>query len=210
MNSGERWLNMIRFVCMIVLTIATIALPIVVCGRETSQEVVVQTELPPEVSVHIEVESEASEVEVSVPTEPEKVYYDCPLDHELQDYIEGLCDEYGLPMDMVIALISVESCFQANVISGTNDYGLMQINKINHEWLSTKYGITDFLDPYQNVLCGISILAQHYSKYQDVDKTLMAYNLGATGANRLWNEGVFETFYTQKVKEAMEVYTNEI
>ena len=82
-----------------------------------------------------------SEVETSAPTEPEKFYYDCPLDHDLQDYIRELCIENDVPMDLVIAMISVESSFRPNVVSGTSDYGLMQINKINHEWLSEEYGI---------------------------------------------------------------------
>lgn len=140
-------------------------------------------------------------------TEPEKIYYDCPLDHDLQDYIRDLCEENGVPMDLVIAQISVESSFRADVISGTDDYGLMQINAFNHEWLSEEYGITDFLDPYQNVYCGITILSQHYNRFQDIDKALMAYNLGAGGAEKMWNEGIYETTYSRKVREAMEVYS---
>ncbi len=144
------------------------------------------------------------------PTEVKKVYYDCPLDTELQDYIRKLCDENNVPMPLVIAMIECESSFRANAVSGTNDYGLMQINKGNHEWLSKEYGITDFLDPYQNVLCGIAILSQHYERFQDVDKALMAYNMGAGGAKRLWDEGVYETSYSKKIRAAMEGYINEI
>ena len=138
------------------------------------------------------------------------VYYDCPLSYELQDYIRELCEDNGVPMELVIAMIEVESSFRADVVSGTNDYGLMQINTVNHGWLSEEYGITDFLDPYQNVFCGITILAQHYNRFEDIDKALMAYNLGAAGAKRLWDKGIYETSYTQKIRTAMEVYENEI
>ena len=137
-------------------------------------------------------------------------YYDCPLDEDLQDYIRALCEKKGVPMSLIIAMIAVESSFKPNVISCTNDYGLMQINKINHEWLSEAYGITDFLDPYQNVFCGITVISQHYNRYDDVDKALMAYNLGANGAKRLWNKGTYETSYTKNIKSTMEVYENEI
>lgn len=137
-------------------------------------------------------------------------YYDCPLDDDLQDYIRELCDKKGVPMSLIIAMIEVESSFKANIISRTNDYGLMQINKINHEWLSEAYGITDFLDPYQNVFCGITVISQHYNRFKDVDKALMAYNLGANGAKRLWNKGTYETSYTRHIKRTMEVYENEI
>lgn len=135
-------------------------------------------------------------------------YYDCPLDNDLRDYIRELCDENNLPMSLVLAVIEKESSFRAGVVSKGGDYGLMQINTINHEWMSEKYGITDFLDPYQNVFCGITILSQHYAKYEDIDKALMAYNCGATGARRLWDEGIYSTSYTEKVKELMANYEN--
>lgn len=151
-----------------------------------------------------------SERAVVEPSEPTNIYYDCPLSYDLQDHIRNLCEINDLPMTLVIAIIELESSFRENVISRTNDYGLMQINKINHEWLSKEYGITDFLDPYQNVFCGITILSQHYIRFQDVDKALMAYNLGATGAKRLWNKGTYETSYTRRIKTTMEVYENEI
>lgn len=149
--------------------------------------------------------------ETNSPIEPiEQVYYDCPLDNDLQDYIREVCEVNNIPMSLVLAIISAESSFRPNVISKTNDYGLMQINVANHGWLSDEYGVTDFLDPYLNVFCGIQIYKKHYEKYGDVNKALMAYNLGATGAKRLWNEGIYETDYTQKILKIMEEYDNEI
>lgn len=138
------------------------------------------------------------------------VYYDVPLSFELQDYIRNLCDEKGVPMSLIMAIIEVESYFKPDLISGTNDYGLMQINTCNHEWLREKHGITDFLDPFQNVFCGITILAGHYDKFGDVDMALMAYNLGAGGAKKKWKNNVFETRYTEKVNSAWEGYKDEI
>ena len=114
-------------------------------------------------------------------------------------------------MSLVMAMIEVESGFKEDVISTTNDYGLMQINAVNHEWLSEKYEITDFLDPYQNVLCGIKIISEHLSKTGgDIPSALMRYNLGASGAKRLWDDGVYETQYTRKIMTAYERYRNEI
>lgn len=114
-------------------------------------------------------------------------------------------------MSLIIAMIEVESSFRANVISKSDDYGLMQINKINHEIMSEKYGITDFLDPYQNVFCGITIIAEHLEKTDgDIALALMRYNCGATGAKRLWDKGIYSTSYTEKIMTAMEGYDNEI
>lgn len=134
---------------------------------------------------------------------PTKTYYDCPLSKGLQDHIRTLCEEYDLPMDLVIAQIQVESNFRADVISPTNDYGLMQINKINHKRFREEYGVTNFLDPYQNVLCGIVIISENYSRFGDLDKALMAYNMGAAGAKKLWNKGIYSTSYVEKIRAAM-------
>lgn len=147
----------------------------------------------------------------SLPIEPlPEMYYDCPLDEELQDYIRKICESYDVPMSLVLAVISVESSFRADAISKTGDYGLMQINVVNHEWLAEEYGITDFLDPCQNVFCGVAMLSQHLDRYGDETKALMAYHHGATGAKRLWDKGVYATEYTNRILELKEKYDNEI
>ena len=162
-------------------------------------------------TVETEVVTTVIPEETSSPVEPiEQVYYDCPLDDDLQDYIREVCEINDIPMSLVLAIISAESSFRQNIISKTNDYGLMQINVVNHSWLSEEYGVTDFLDPYSNVFCGIQIYLKHYERYGDVNKALMAYNLGATGAKRLWDKGIYGTDYTQKILKIMEEYDNEI
>ena len=164
-----------------------------------------QTTVDPTVSIPDKIVSAVHPV--TEPTEPPVQYYDVPLSEDLQDYIRTLCEENDVPMSLIIAMIEVESSFRPNVISGTSDYGLMQINKINHEWLTEEYGITDFLDPYQNVLCGITIIAGHLEKTDgDIALALMRYNCGATGARRLWDKGIYSTSYTEKILAAMEVY----
>ena len=164
----------------------------------------IDSEVTPETQVYEIVSQETSSDYILL-------YYDCPLDYELQDYIRTVCKKECVPMSLVMAMIEVESGFKENVISTTNDYGLMQINAVNHEWLSEKYEITDFLDPYQNVLCGIKIISEHLSKTGgDIPTALMRYNLGASGAKRLWDDGVYETQYTRKIMTAYERYRNEI
>lgn len=145
-----------------------------------------------------------------IDTEPVTVYFDIPLSKELQDYIRNLCDEYGVPIELVIAIIDVESTFRADVVSKTNDYGLMQINKCNHEWLTDKLGVTDFLDPYQNIYSGVHILSSHLEVTNgDIELALMRYNNGATGAKKLWDKGIYSTAYTQKIMTVYESYKEE-
>lgn len=134
------------------------------------------------------------------------------LDEELQEFIYCLSYGYNIDYAFVMGLIEAESTYQVDVVSSTNDYGLMQINTVNHEWLKEKLGVTDFLDPYQNTRSGIYILRNLFEKYEDPEKVLMAYNMGETGAKRLWDKGIYETEYTNKViKNVMEIknYINE-
>lgn len=141
-------------------------------------------------------------------TEPKKPYYfDVPLSDEIQDYIREKCEEYDVAMELVIAMIEHESSFRADVISKTNDYGYMQINTINHEWLSETLGVTNFLDPYENILCGIYIISGHLEKTDgNIELALMRYNCGATGARRLWEQGIYSTSYSRSIMTLYESY----
>lgn len=127
------------------------------------------------------------------------VYFDCPLSEQTQDYIFELCEEEDIPPSLVIAVIDHESRFDEKAISSTSDYGLMQINECNHEWLSETYGITDFLDPKQNILCGVKILSNLYHKYDNPHDVAMAYNMGEYGAATARENGTTSTPYSEDV-----------
>ncbi len=106
--------------------------------------------------------------------------------------------------------MSCESNFTASAVSPTNDYGLMQINQVNHDELTQILGVTDFLDPYQNIRAGCFTLRKLFEKYQDPNLVLMAYNLGETGAANLWKQGVYSTSYTDKIITLQKQYTLEL
>ena len=135
---------------------------------------------------------------------------DVPMNEELQEFIYCLSYGYNIEFPFVMALIELESSFVPNAIGKTNDYGLMQINTCNHEWLSEKLGITDFLDPHQNIRSGMYILRYLFEKYEDPAKVLMAYNMGETGAARLWEQGIFETNYSKRIMKTAAEYTQQI
>nr|DAQ32534.1 MAG TPA: hypothetical protein [Caudoviricetes sp.] len=147
----------------------------------------------------------AEEVKVVEPEET-TVYFDCPLSEDLQDYIFILCEEEDIPPSLVIAVIDHESEFESDAISATYDYGLMQINECNHEWLSETYGITDFLDPRQNILAGVKILGQLYRKYDNPHDIAMAYNMGESGAEDAWENGITSTSYSEDVVQKWYMY----
>jgi hypothetical protein len=135
---------------------------------------------------------------------------DCGMDEELQEFVYYLSAGYNIDFTLAMAVIQHESSFRSDVVSTTNDYGLMQINKMNHQYLTDTIGITDFLDPYQNVRGGMFILRKLFERYQDTDLVLMCYNMGEDGAKRLWNNGIFETDYTQDILKIQQQYNKQI
>lgn len=139
--------------------------------------------------------------EISLDWEPDGVFTPITdeMDTDLQEFVYYLCKGYNLDFTLVMALIKQESHFDPSVISATNDYGLMQINRMNHQWLTDALGVSDFTDPYQNVRAGTFILRKLFESYQNTNMVLMAYNMGEAGAARLWKNGVYNTNYTDKV-----------
>lgn len=59
-------------------------------------------------------------------------YFDVPLSHSLQRYIYEICADENVPVTLVYAMIEHESQFNPEIVSKTDDYGLMQINEVNH------------------------------------------------------------------------------
>lgn len=150
---------------------------------------------------------QAEEQEPIINLEDVKIYYDVPLDFEVQDYLFEQCEKYDVPVELVLALIKKESNFKANVISRTNDYGLMQINKVNHKWLKKELGVTDFLDAKQNILCGVYILSGHLKSVDgDIHKALMQYQFGIAGAKRLWRKNIYSSNHSRNVVKLYEQY----
>lgn len=127
--------------------------------------------------------------------------YDCEVDY--QDYLWAKCKEYGIEAyyELMLAMIYHESKFDPSVVSGTNDYGLMQINSCNHNWLKETLGITDFLNPYDSIDAGVYIMSGYLLKYNDIHMALMCYNMGEGGAKRC---GQSSSTYSREVVADMD------
>ena len=138
------------------------------------------------------------------PSEPAEItyYFDVPLSAEVQDCIFACCEQYGLWPELVLAVIEVESSYNANAYNGSC-YGLMQIHEVNHPRLMDELGITDFYEPKDNIQAGCYMLSELLAKYGEVHAALMAYNCGERKAAELWDSGVYTTEYTRKVVEIM-------
>lgn len=161
----------------------------------------------------IETKTVAVEVPVladSLPEVGEVTYFDVPLSHSLQRYIYEVCADEDVPVALVMAMIDHESKFDPEAVSSTGDYGLMQINEINHETLAEKYRTGDMLNPYQNVFCGIKMIGSYLETYGDCGKALMAYNMGNYGAKKAWENGITSTSYSETIIKLMSEYEQEV
>jgi hypothetical protein len=155
------------------------------------------------------VEEETSFVEQETSVVKISPRINCSLDDETQQMILDKCEEHNIDFAFTMGVIYAESRFQADADSGSS-VGLMQINRINHGWLSEKLGLTDFFDPEQNVTAGLHMLEMLFEKYEDPALVLMAYNMGETGAKRRWDKGIYTSDYAEAVLQQAEIYNQEI
>lgn len=122
-------------------------------------------------------------------------YYDVPLTKEQQREIQIIALENNVPYEIVLGVMYTESNFRADAIgdSGASE-GIMQIQPYWHSGRMEQLGVTDLTDLVQNATVGIDILAEKLEKYGNVEKALVVYNMGDSGA-----KGICSTKYSQKV-----------
>lgn len=119
---------------------------------------------------------------------------DVPLDAELQEFIFGVAEDYGLEGELVMAVIGQESNYKHCEIGDYGrSYGLMQIQKQFHEERMERLKVTDLLDPYENVIVGVDYLAECIEK-GDLEYGLMAYNGGMAYANEMTAQGTVSEY----------------
>lgn len=121
------------------------------------------------------------------------------MNTEHQEFLYGLCVGYDLDFDIMMKIIETESGYNPKAVSSSGDYGYMQLNEMNHEWIEEELGITDFTNPYENIRGGVWMIKNLKDKYEDWNKVLMCYNMGETNAKELWEQGIYETSYTKKI-----------
>lgn len=89
--------------------------------------------------------------------------------------------KYKLDPRLVLAVMATESAFNPNAKSQRNAFGLMQIIPETAE----RFGVTDILDPIQNIRGGMAYLRWLLNYFQgDVSLVLAAYNAGEGAVDR--------------------------
>ena len=141
---------------------------------------------------------------VAASVEPSRVYFDVPLDKDLQNYIMDICEERNIDLRVAFAMIKCESGFRAEATGDSgNSLGLMQIQPRWHYARMERLGCDNLLDPYQNVTVGLDLFGDLLKHYGKVEHALMAYNGGGSYANEMIAAGQIST-YALRVIECSE------
>lgn len=89
-------------------------------------------------------------------------------------------ERHGLDVDLVRALVAVESCGEPDAVSRKGAVGLMQLMPAT----ARDYGCKDPRDPSSNVDAGCAHLARLQGKFVDLPLVLAAYNAGERTVER--------------------------
>ncbi|MBX7114485.1 MAG: lytic transglycosylase domain-containing protein [Myxococcaceae bacterium] len=140
-------------------------------------------------------------------------------DWEQERVAQAVCDEAqkaGYDVRWVLAVIEVESDFDARAVSQVGARGLMQLTDVTAEYLAALHGLSprrDAVGPDAewNVRLGVRYLADLHRRFQDLDMALMAYNAGPGKVRELRTTGGLSTYrvYPAKVRQAFERFHDE-
>jgi soluble lytic murein transglycosylase-like protein len=128
---------------------------------------------------------------------------------ELAKTLINVCKEIGVPPQMALALISVESSFRPTARSHMGAIGLMQLlPNTGRAWAKRSgvkwRGIRTLKDPESSIKIGLRYFAYLIKRFNgNVESALIAYNLGPTRLRRLQRqEKKIPKFYLNRIKLA--------
>lgn len=148
-----------------------------------------------------------------------------PRPEAYSGFVEKYSEMYGVPEQIVYAVMKVESGFESDAVSSMGAIGLMQIMPSTFDWLSRQI-LGETLDagmlysPETNIRYGVFYLSYLYNEYGIWDTCFAAYNGGMGNVNE-WlkdeknvdDNGILikipnrETAaYVDKVNDAIDMY----
>lgn len=115
-----------------------------------------------------------------------------PQPEQYVEYIDKYSEKYDVPKSIVYAVIKAESGFDSTAKSNSGAVGLMQLMPETFLELTKKIDgrsadVGMRYDPETNIKCGIYYLSCLYSKYEDWNCVIAAYNAGPGNVDR-WLE----------------------
>ena len=109
----------------------------------------------------------------------EKGAYPCGY----EEYVTVYAEKYGVPEELVYAVIRTESDFDSGAVSSAGAVGLMQLMPDTFRWLTNEMLFEHLeqgmlYDPETNIRYGTYYLSYLYDRYGDWESALAAYNGG--------------------------------
>lgn len=104
---------------------------------------------------------------------------------ELSPMVQQAAQKYGIPADLIHAVIQRESSGRPTAASGTGPVGLMQVSNS----LAKQYGYDpkDRLDPKKNIDMGARYISDNLKAFNgDVQKAMVGYSEGTNGAKQMF------------------------
>lgn len=121
-----------------------------------------------------------------------------PVNARISAKVEEVSQKYGIPKELIYAIIKQESNFNPMAYNknkdGTEDRGLMQVNYQHNLRLMREYGITDpnqLFDIETNIELGARILYENFQRFGNWVMAVKAYN-GLKADNWDYVRRVFE------------------
>lgn len=115
-----------------------------------------------------------------------------PIDEHdsINGHVRKVCSLYNnkVSPELVASIIKHESDYNPKETTG-NCVGLMQVSTYWQAERAKKLGVTDFYDPYGNILIGVDYLVELTNTYKDPKLVLMLYNMKHDTAFKMYREG---------------------
>lgn len=143
-----------------------------------------------------------------------------------EDLVVKYSAEYGIPENLLFAIIKTESGFDENARSGAGALGLTQITEDTFNWLQTKtgekYEFEDLKKPEVSIKYGAFFISMLLKEFENTDTAIAAYHAGRGQVNawlknpEISSDGktldtipiVATDHYVFKVNRAVNIYTN--
>lgn len=124
-------------------------------------------------------------------------------DGDYEELIQAAAQRYGVSAHLVKAVVTAESDFDPQVVSGAGAMGLMQLMP----GTARDLGVKDPFDPAQNIDGGTRYLAQMLDRFDgDEKKALAAYNWGPGNVERGGRMPAETRNYLKKVSNFKQQY----
>lgn len=127
----------------------------------------------------------------------------------IDNYVDSICLSYGIDSSLVKSIVWHESRYNPKATNGSC-VGLMQISTIWHSQRASRLGVTDFYDPYSNLLIGIDYLSAIFKNHKDPALVLMLYNMDNNTALKLYKEGKITNYAKSVLSLAEKIRKEEV